>query len=243
MSLKVAFDLDGTIADMGSALRALERRLFGDDVAKPATAKPVEGTGKPESPPEDPDGNRSNSLAAAMTRDGLTLRQQRHAWQEAAKIENFWEGFAEIERGAVRAIAEHATGRGWDVIFLTRRPATAGRTAQAQTQRWLLAKGFSLPSVFIVTGSRGKVADALGLDAVVDDLPENCVDVVSDSRAKAILVQRDESTHVMLNARRIGITVVQSIAEALACLVDLETGRRQPTVADRVKRAVGLKRK
>jgi hypothetical protein len=109
-----------------------------------------------------------------------------------------------------------------------------------QSQHWLRAHGFPLPSVFVVTGSRGKIAKALALDAVVDDLPENCVDVVSDSRAQAILVQRDESARVAVNARRLGIVVVGSIAETLETLDAVEKKKSRPSVADRFRRAVGL---
>ncbi len=48
--------------------------------------------------------------------------------------------------------------------------------------------GFHHPSCFVVQRSRGKIADALQLDAVVDDGPENCLDVAVESTAKVILV-------------------------------------------------------
>ncbi len=37
----------------------------------------------------------------------------------------------------------------------------SGATPQVQTQRWLESKGFRLPSVFVVQGSRGRIAAAL----------------------------------------------------------------------------------
>ena len=40
-----------------------------------------------------------------------------------------------------------------------------------------------MPSVFVMNGSRGKLAAALHLDAVIDDRSENCLDVVVDSKA------------------------------------------------------------
>ena len=67
------------------------------------------------------------------------------------------------------------------VIFLTSRPETRGDTAQAQSHRWLANKGFLQPSVFVVHGSRGKIAASLALDVIVDDRPENCLDVAVDS--------------------------------------------------------------
>ena len=123
----------------------------------------------------------------------MTARQQRRLWQHVESIENFWEGLAELEPGVIRRLATLAADRRWEIIFLTKRPETVGVTAQVQTQRWLESKGFTLPSVFVVQRSRGRIAAALGLDFVVDDRPENCLDVVVDSKARAILVWRDEA--------------------------------------------------
>ena len=77
--------------------------------------------------------------------------------------------------------------QGWEILFLTRRPDTAGDTVQVQSQRWLRAHGFELPSVYVVSESRGKIAASLSLDVVIDDRPDNCVDVSADSSAKPVL--------------------------------------------------------
>ena len=165
MSLRVGFDLDGVLADMSAALQREEQRLFGaPDVAV-----------FPEAPRE----ARS-----------LTTAQHERLWREVAAIENFWQTLTEVEPGAIAALAARARFERWEVIFLTSRPETAGDTAQLQTQRWLDVNGFDLPSVFVVSGSRGKIADALDLDVVIDDLPENAMDVLSDSQASAILFWR-----------------------------------------------------
>jgi len=70
------------------------------------------------------------------------------------------------------------------------RVRSAGRTLQRQSQRWLEKLGFPLPSVFTVRGSRGRVAQALDLDVVIDDRPDNCLDVALESSAAAILLWR-----------------------------------------------------
>src|SRR3712207_8600177 len=83
ISLRIAVDLDGTLADMDAALQAEAERLFGPGVdARPPVAPP------------------------AGTR--LTDRQQRQLWGRVHEIENFWEGLAEIEPGAVRS-EEHTS--------------------------------------------------------------------------------------------------------------------------------------
>jgi hypothetical protein len=126
------------------------------------------------------------------------------------------------------------------VIFVTSRPKSQGRTVQRQSQRWLERCGFPLPSVYVVHGSRGRIADALALDVVVDDRPENCLDVVLESRAGSILVWRGEAGNVPASARRMGIAVVPTIAGALDALAEAERGGQEGLV-DRLRRAFGLK--
>src|SRR5262245_50686425 len=99
----------------------------------------------------------------------LNARQQRRLWDHVESIENFWETLPEIEPGSVARLAALALEHHWEIIFLTRRPASAGATSQLQSQRWLAAKGFALPSVFVVQGSRGRIAASLSLDFVIDD--------------------------------------------------------------------------
>src|SRR5947207_2831747 len=137
--------------------------------------------------------------------------------------------------------AQLATARCWEIIFLTKRPEGVRATAQVQTQRWLEAKGFTLPSVFVVQGSRGRIAAALALDVVVDDRPENCLDVVVDSTARAILVWRSATEQLPSAAQRLGIGVVKSAAECLDVLAEIDRpAREQPGLMSRVKRALGL---
>jgi hypothetical protein len=96
--------------------------------------------------------------------------------------------------------------------------------------------------VFVVQGSRGKIAAALGLDVVVDDRPENCLDVVVDSGARAILVWRDDQQRLPGASRRLGIGVVRNVQECLDVLVEMDTPEAEkPGVVGRVMRLLGLK--
>ena len=69
-----------------------------------------------------------------------------------------------------------------------------------------------------MAGSRGRVADALALDVVIDDRFENRLDVVTDSKARAILVWRDTDAALPAAAARLGIELVFSMTEALNLL-------------------------
>jgi hypothetical protein len=209
LPLRVAFDLDGVLADMDSALYAEAQGLFGDKlerqqerVAQGGKPSPDEAKGTPPVPP------------------GLNLsaRQISRLWRHVEKIDGFWQSLREIEPGAVSRLWTIAVDRRWEVIFLTKRPATDGATAQVQSQRWLAAKGFERPSVYVVQGSRGRIAAALQLDVVVDDRHENCYDVVVDSGARAVLVWRGGGQQFSAAAERLGVEVVRTVGECLDLL-------------------------
>ena len=172
----------------------------------------------------------------------LTARERRQLWRRVTTINGFWETLDETEAGCVARLAQLAREHRWEIIFLTRRPATAGATSQIQSQRWLAAKGFALPSVYVVTGSRGLIAAALALDIVVDDTPENCVDVATDSRARTIAIFRDPKIPPPAVLQGMGIHVVRSTEECLNILADIESSvERRPGALDRVMQSLGLK--
>jgi hypothetical protein len=169
----------------------------------------------------------------------LSSKQQMRLWDHVKTVENFWSGLPEMEPGIVARIAQTAMRRRWEVIFLTTRPLVAGETTQIQSQRWLETHGFPLPSVFVVQRSRGKIADALDLDAVVDDRPENCLDVAVDSKAKPILIWPGDPKGVPPGAKRLGVRVATSIAEALALLEQLDDLKNDKSVVRSIKKFFG----
>lgn len=240
MSLRLACDLDGTLADMDSALQIEAERLFGAGVDLPATLR-----GRAEGAPsaESPDPNATNPAMRppppVTVGKRLSDRQLRQLWAHVRQIENFWESLKEVEPGAVARLARAATLHRWEVLFITTRPASAGDTTQIQSQRWLEAHGFNLPSVYVVSGSRGRVAAALTLDAVLDDRPENCLDVATDSKTTPILVWRDPPEGVPAGASRLGIHVAFSIAQAVEQLEEAHAAEARGLFA-RLRGALGI---
>lgn len=225
---------------MDAELRRQAEILFGDGLTRradtggtPDAAVPSVDDGTPQS---------ADNVGPALGFD-LTQRQTSRLWRHIESIDGFWESLKEIEPGSVARLAALAADRRWEVIFLTKRPESAGATAQVQSQRWLQANGFVLPSVYVVRASRGRIASALGLDVVVDDRPENCVDVVADSAARAILVWRGQDKgddkDVPASAARLGIGVVRSVAECLDVLAG--GGAERSGILDRLKRLLGMK--
>ncbi len=239
MSLRIAFDLDGVLANMHRALnREAERSALAVGPSAPGdealdigrvTTESTETSATPDAP------GRSSRV-----RRGFTRRDQRALWRAVEGIENFWESLDELCPGAVGRLYRLASEKRWEVLFITTRPATAGNTVQRQSQRWLERQGFPLPSVYVVQGSRGAVAKALDLDVVVDDRPENCLDVASESAARAILVWNDSghadrppAGRLDRTALRLGIGVVSSVDQCLDLLAALESGSDDPHPAER----------
>jgi phosphoglycolate phosphatase-like HAD superfamily hydrolase len=255
--LRIAFDLDGVLADMESELVRQAETLFGEAMTRRLEERAVDPD-RPAAVVASESGDRSTNAvsggqAAAegaldnippLLKLNMTARQQRKLWRHVETIENFWETLSELEPGTITRLAAIATERRWEIIFLTKRPQTAGATSQAQTQQWLKSKGFALPSVFVVQGSRGRIAAALDLDIVVDDRPENCLDVVVDSKARAILVWREDDKHVPAGTRRLGIGVVKTTAECLDILAEVDTSasaNEREGVMQRMRRLFGWK--
>ena len=231
--MKLGFDLDGTVADLQGALAREARRLFPgvDPGDLPKSMAPA----RDEAAAQDP-------AAPGFSMSALTSRQQKELWDAACAKVNFWETLDEIEPGALARLSRLARERRWEVIFLTSRPETKGDTAQLQSHRWLAAKGFELPSIFVVHGSRGKIAASLQLDVLVDDRPENCLDIAIDSGARAILVWRGGEDTVPGSARQLGIGSVASISQALDILETLDADGQETGLVDRFKQLLGLKR-
>ena len=236
MSLRIAFDLDGTVADMYEVLHKEAETLFGEEILAKARHKP--------SPLPAGDGQESgtaaeDTAATAMEELHLTARQQMQLWDHVKQIENFWTTLPEMEPGIIARIAKTAADRRWDVLFITTRPSTAGETTQLQSQRWLDAHGFRYPSVYVVHRSRGRIADSLSLDMVVDDRPENCLDVAVESKAKVVLVWHGDMSDVPPGAARLGVRAVPTISEALKLAEQYDDLRNQPSVMKSIRKMMG----
>jgi phosphoglycolate phosphatase-like HAD superfamily hydrolase len=229
--LRVAFDMDGTVADMHSVLRREAERLFGPGIsvnggtASPTPQEVAADTGVPQ-------------VVAADLRS-LTREQLRALWDHVQGIENFWTTLPEMEDGIVARIAATALARRWDVLFITTRPQTAGEPTQRQTQRWLHAHGFEFPSVCVLERSRGRLASVLQLNAVVDDRPENCLDVAADSKARALLIWPGSPVTMPAGLERVGVKPMTSIGEAVTWLEAFDDRRKQSPVIRSVRRLLG----
>jgi hypothetical protein len=249
--MRIAVDLDGVLADMESELIRHARDLFGSARAESLQRRaaeqpaPTVDTSGPDVPAslDQTTPRESGEATPPISRLRMSGRQEDQLWRRVQSIENFWEKLDELEPGAVARLAATAAERRWEIIFLTKRPETLGATSQLQTQRWLHAKGFTLPSVYVVQNSRGLIGAALGLDVVIDDTPQNCIDIAVDSKARPILVWRQDEAQIPSTMRTLGVEIVPSFNACLDMLVALHSAESEPvSVFHRVRRLLGSRK-
>jgi len=201
MSLRIGVDVDGVLADFRQAFH-----------------KAAEACGVRDVDSDDP-----------ATAHSLAQRDVKRVWDYVAKTPNWWMTLAPYEPDQIARLYNLTRALGWEVFFVTNRPASAGDTVQFQTQWWIERHGFYLPAVLTVPGSRGQIANGLRLDLIVDDLVMNCVDVVAASTSKALLLLRAGDKGAEKHATDRGIGVVPTLADALGVierLHELLPGRR-----------------
>lgn len=243
MPLRIGFDVDGVIADFASAYHDVEIRLFGatpgslhsDDPEQEEETEHRPAAEDGAGPPAQPDDGTEQASRRAFGRRADAI------WAAIRTTPDFWMSLKPIDPQAVRRIHEMMLRHGWEVFFITQRPASAGDTVQRQTQRWLAEQGFDLPSVIVVRGSRGATARALALDYHVDDRLQHCMDVIADSSARPILIGPGEERVTSTKRRKLGIAIVGSVSQALEILEQATIARSQPGFLDRLATIVGWK--
>jgi hypothetical protein len=198
MALRLGFDIDGVLANFQAAFRAAAVRTGSKHAG-------------------DVDSGDSAAIGSPLSPDDV-----RRVWDHIARTPNWWMGIDAYEPDQIARLYGLTRAAGWEVFFLTKRPPSAGDSVQFQTQWWIERFGFYLPSVLTVPGSRGEVANALRLDLIVDDQLINCVEVVSASPAKALLMQRAPDSAARDHATSRGIGVVATLAAALAVVERLQ---------------------
>ena len=235
--LRVAFDMDGTLADFRRAYTEIEERLFAAPVA--LEQKPAPETREQEQNQEGATSEGQPPSPPASKRRSVSADEHESVWRAIESTPDFWMTLKPLEAGAVSRLHELTLAHNWEVFFITQRPRTAGRTVQLQTQHWLIEHGFPTPSVIPIAGGRGRAAAALRLDYLVDDTPQNCVDVLADSYARAILLVDPHDAIAESSARRLGIGTAHTVHEVLDLLVQATEARTNPSLFEKLRKLVG----
>lgn len=192
MAIRIGIDVDGVLADFRTAFRNAAEHCLRRHV---------------------------NDLTESDEAPGaLTARDVRRIWDHIENTQNWWMEVPAYEPEQIARLYAITRASGWEVFFLTKRPASAGDSVQFQTQWWIERFGFYLPAVLTVPGSRGDIANGLRLDLLVDDQLINCVEVVSASTAKAVLMLRSGDPMARDHATNRGIGVVNTLSEAITVL-------------------------
>lgn len=157
--MKVGIDVDGVLANFNESYIRRVIAITGRDLFPPR-------------PFDIPTWNYPESY-------GYSEHEIARVWDTIKADRIFWVAlFPYPEAHAVMAhIANCIRSQKDDVYFITARP---GETAKAQTERWLADKfpylQCPVPTV-LISGHKGLCAQALGLDAYIDDRWENVLSV------------------------------------------------------------------
>jgi hypothetical protein len=192
MAMRIGIDVDGVLADFRTAFRNAAQKSLRHDIDPTPDTEEASGV--------------------------LTPRDVRRVWDDIGKTQNWWMDVPPYEPEQIARLYAITRAVGSEVFFLTKRPPSAGDSVQFQTQWWIERFGFYLPAVLTVPGSRGDIANGLRLDVLVDDQLINCVEVVSSSAAKAVLMLRTSDPAARDHATNRGIGVVNTLAEAVTVL-------------------------
>ena len=154
----------------------------------------------------------------------LSKPEVERLWRNVSAASNWWLDVPAYEPDQIERLYAQVRRARWEVFFMTSRPPSAGDSVQLQTQVWLERYGFYLPSVLTTpSGARGELARALRLDLALDDRLVNCLEVISASNAKALMILRAPSDpRAGETAEARGIGVVPTLGQALDAVERLD---------------------
>lgn len=159
MVRKIAFDLDGVVADY--------QRPYGEVL--------VDVTGEdrfPEGWRTDPRFPEHWDYDFAA---GYTKEQRDLALRSIHEDSNFWRRLPPLPGALTVAQCPGLSGPGAEIYFMTIR---AGVFVKDQTEEWCHdVLGFEFPTV-LISKHKGTLCSALGIHAFIDDKPENVESVV-----------------------------------------------------------------
>jgi hypothetical protein len=167
---------------------------------------------------------RELGIAPDDIENELSKPEVERLWRNVSAASNWWLDVPAYEPDQIERLYAQVRRARWEVFFMTSRPPSAGDSVQLQTQVWLERYGFYLPSVLTTpSGARGELARALRLDLALDDRLVNCLEIISASNAKALMILRAPSDpKAAETAEARGIGVVPTLGQALDAVERLD---------------------
>jgi len=157
MNLKIAFDIDGVLADFSGRFCEFLRFSHGDHL-------PV-----------------INGDESVVDYEWKFYPLENHhiqkAFEDILHIKDFW---LSLEAKSIDELnwIHFLQDKKIDVYFITSRHATCGpKTPAQESSEWLQKMGWKNPNV-IVSFNKGAVVNALGINYFIDDHVSNCLDVL-----------------------------------------------------------------
>jgi 5'(3')-deoxyribonucleotidase len=151
--LRIGIDIDDVLVDFISAFREEAEKVLGRELPHVA---------------ED----------WAFSNWNITNQERNQIW-DSVTATPYWflkcKPFPDVREGLEELVGKH------ELYFITSKPDTAGATAQQQSQILLRDElGIYCPTV-IVTRRKGPIAEALGLNAFIDDRDTNLLNILEYS--------------------------------------------------------------
>lgn len=152
--MRLGIDIDGVLARFEGSYNDLLIKYEGKDLRPHPDYQPLEW-----------------NWDKALGYSGWVVEK---AWNEIKSSESFWATLPAYGEtvGILARLKEMKFSH--DIYFITHR---MGVNPKWQTERWLEHHGYSKPTV-LVSGDKGHIAFGLHLDAIIDDKPSNCEEVV-----------------------------------------------------------------
>lgn len=196
----IGVDIDGVLANFNEAYRTRLTNITGRDLIP---ADVVTGTTPENTPP----------CWSFDRHYGYTVDEIGKTWDSIKNDGLFWQSLRPLP-GAGAFIqwlflnVDHGKN---EVYYITSRP---GLTAKEQTETWLRNMAFTDDNltVMIARDSKGLFAKGLGLDVMIDDKGENCIDVKTASPGTKVYMPATEYNRYMLyDYPHVDITTVRSL--------------------------------
>jgi hypothetical protein len=207
--LIIGCDVDGVLADFNTAYRQRLINVTGRELIAPFV-----------------DGHEPSVWNYATDEYGYTKEEDSAVWKSIIADRYFWGDLCEYPR-AVMFLSNLRYVENDGVYFITTRP---GLRVKRQTEEWLHNRCVSNPTVLIAKNAdaKGMLAAGLGLTHFIDDRPENCLAVKTQSpHTDVYLLDHKYNRWACDDVRYTDTTRIHSLDDFLAAL----NGTEQRTTA------------